>query len=380
MLPALLLLSSIWSSNYLQDTFSDNLQEENPKRLILRWHLYHRARKHARLYLVMDSSISAMNHAPAQEYSLSMPSPPRVTIPPPRLTPDGLPMLQLVSDTKGDYESSGFSNAEFLNMVTHGNLITRNNMVEWRYEQRRAAQKITPFLYLGPVTAAKDKDFLINEGISMVMSVRNIQYVQANFLGSRVAHELGLEVLSIDVNGNQELIAAFPRGIEAINGHLSKMYQLQKERLALSGEKDASVPGKVLLFCESGNERSATMVAAYIMAMYSKDVTTTLQIVQAQRFCVALNDSLRDLLRTYDTILKAKRDTHKSLEAERRTQHSVNGFAENSPNQAALRVKNAKRAFDDFQQDDLDFDMEGDHGQKDAERFEARDGLAPFYN
>lgn len=216
----------------------------------------------------------------------------------------------------------------------------------------------------------------------MVLAVRNTQSAQAKLLGSRAAHELGLEVNTIDVAGNQELIAAFPRGIEAINTHLSKMYRLQQAHAAKAGHvtdgHNPSMPGKVLLFCESGNERSATMGAAYIMAMYAKDLQTTLQIVQAQRFCVAYDDPLRNLLQTYESILKAKRDIHQATIAHRNAKVQGGGTFEVRSSRAVLSGKPVKRTFDEAQEDNMDIDMDGIHGQMDAARFEKREGLAPF--
>ena len=330
----------------------------------------------------MASDSPTATHSPAQQYSFRVPSPPRIIVPPPHLNPNGIPDLQLASDAPIDYESSGFSNADFLSTVTYGNFITANNMLEWKYEQRRTAQKIVPFLYLGPMSAAKDKDFLRSEGITMVLAMRNTQSAQAKLLGSRAAHELGLEVVSIDVNGNQELIAAFPRAIEAINNHLSKMYRLQQARIAHTnatpGGHGTSVPGKVLVFCESGNERSATMVAAYIMAMYSKDLCTALQIVQAQRFCVAYDDSLRNLLQTYEAILKAKRDIYQARDGNRDIGAPESKASEGHIGQMAQPGKSSKRTFEDAYQGDMDIDVDEDHGQMDAARFEKREGLAPF--
>ena len=330
----------------------------------------------------MASGSSPAVHSPAQQYSFRVPSPPRIIVPPPHLNSNGIPDLHLVKDAPIDYESSGFSNADFLSTVTYGNFITANNMLEWKYEQRRTAQKILPFLYLGPMSAAKDKVFLQKEGITMVLAMRNTQSAQAKLLGSRAAYELGLEVVTIDVAGNQELIAAFPRGIEAINTHLSKIYRLQQARVtnatAITSGHGASMSGRVLVFCESGNERSATMVAAYIMAMYAKDLQTALQIVQAQRFCVAYDDPLRNLLQTYESILKAKRDIHQATIGHQSDKLQEGGAAESQTSGVTQSGKSAKRTFDDALENEMDIDMDGGQEQMDAARFEKREGHAPF--
>ena len=253
-------------------------------------------------------------------------------------------------------------------------------MLEWKYEQRRMAQQILPFLYLGPMSAAKDRSFLQREGITMVIAVRNTMSAQARLLGSRAAQELGINTLMFDVAGNQELIAAFPRAIEAINSHLSAMYQQDQARRTHAAAAAAqaclhSTPGRVLVFCESGNERSATLVTAYIMAMYATDLIKAIQIVQAQRFAVAFDDSLRNLLSTYEIILKAKRDVvqadNQLVSVSGRVRST--GARTGSENEVSRR---SKRTFNDTHDDDMEIDggdVHLDHG-----RFEMRDGSAPF--
>lgn len=296
-------------------------------------------------------------HSPSQTWSYRVPSPPRIVVPPPPLANNGIPDLQVVSSSKlSDFESSGFTNTDFLAKVTYNNFLKSNAMLEWKYEERRKSQQILPFLYLGPSSAAKDKAFLEREGITMVFAVRNTLSAQARLLGSKVAQELGIHTEAVDVAGNQELIAAFPRGIELINQHLSQIYKMQ-ERTAASDRM-----GKVLVFCESGNERSASMVVAYIMAMYSKDLVTAVQIVQAQRFAVAFDDGMRNLLRTYESILKAKRDVM------RLGLGGVNGGGGGSKGKRALV----------HDEEDADMVDVGRVEPSDMERFMGRKTRAPF--
>ena len=111
-------------------------------------------------------------HSPSQAWTQRLPSPPRINVPPPLLDTRGLPDLG-IAEGSIDFEANGFTNAAFLRQVTHGNIIFHNNMIEWQYEQRHQAQQILPFLYLGPVAAARDVDFLQRSGITMVVAVRN---------------------------------------------------------------------------------------------------------------------------------------------------------------------------------------------------------------
>lgn len=207
----------------------------------------------------------------------------------------------------------------------------------------------------------------------MVMAVRNTMSAQARLLGSKTAQDMGVDTKMIDVAGNQELIAAFPRAIEAINSHLSAMYKQDGSRHtqpAATGQTHLrSAPGRVLVFCESGNERSATLVTAYIMAMYATDLVTAIQIVQAQRFAIAFDDSLRNLLLTYETILKAKRDVL-------RADSQGTGDPGASVRSDGGTGKGSKRTFDDTYDDDMEID--GGNVHLDHGRFEMRDGSAPF--
>ena len=298
-----------------------------------------------------------------------MPSPPRVMVPPPILDESGIPVLGIDNDASFNFESNGFANAGFLQTVTYGDFMTGNNMLDWKYEQRRRAQRILPFLFLGPVSAARDRDYLQREGITMVLAVRNTMSAQARLLGTKAAAELGIENKTVDVASNQALIAAFPTAIEYINSHLSVMYRLEESKTPATQDGDVrSTPGKVLVFCESGNERSAGLVVAYIMAMYSMDVIKAIQIVQAQRFCVSFDDPMKTLLQSYDAILGAKRDVLVSMHRAR--------VGLEAGTAAVIMKKMSKRNLDEAYDDDMDMDGMSEH--MDRGRFEKREGFAPF--
>ncbi|KAL8932545.1 MAG: hypothetical protein Q9216_006789 [Gyalolechia sp. 2 TL-2023] len=311
------------------------------------------------------------SHLAAQSWSSRAPSPPRVLIPPPAVDRKGTPVLAINQNKSFDFESNGFANGDFLKTVTYDNFITRNAMVEWKYGQRWAAQNILPFLFLGPVTAARSRDFLLGNGITMLLAVRDTKSAHARLLGSKAAQELDIPYSTVDTAGHQELIAAFPRGIEIINAHLTAMYQQRRNKPISNG----STPGRVLVFCESGNERSAAMVVAYIMAMYSMDVVKAIQLVQAQRFAVAFDDPTKLLLQTYDSILSARRDVFRSSRQDHSTS-SNSSFAASATAQAdpVMARKLSKRTLDDTYDDD-DMDVDG------AEVLKGngdRRGAAPF--
>ncbi|KAL8713646.1 MAG: hypothetical protein Q9225_006722 [Loekoesia sp. 1 TL-2023] len=312
-------------------------------------------------------------HLAAQSWSYRVPSPPRLTVPPPALDHKGAPDLRIDPSKELDFESSGFANSEFLKTVTYGDFMTRHSMYEWKYEQRWTGQKILPFLFLGPITAARSRDFLLDNGITMLLAVRDTKSAHARLLGSKAAQELNIPYSTVDTAGNQELIAAFPRGIEIINTHLSAMYQ-QSQNMPTSDR--GSTPGRVLVFCETGNERSAAMVVAYIMAMYSMDVIKAIQLIQAQRFAVAFDDPTKSLLQTYDSILCARRDVIRSSKQDRPNADNVNLSAPIPiQSHSAMTRKPSKRTLDDANDDDVGMD-----GSELWNGNEKREGAAPFFD
>ncbi|KAL8658779.1 MAG: hypothetical protein Q9202_007434 [Teloschistes flavicans] len=304
----------------------------------------------------------------AQPWSWRPPSPPHVYIPPPALDKRGNPDVQIQLGKKHQFDASGFANSDFLNTVTHGDYHIGDGMFSWKYESRRTAQQILPYLYLGPIMAARDPKFLQKNGITLLLAVRDVKSAVARVLGSKAAEELGIPYAAVDTAGNQELIAAFPRGIEAINAHLSAMHQ--------QNQNGSSAAGKVLVFCESGNERSAAMVVAYLMAMYSMDVVRAIQVVQAQRFAVAFDDAMKVLLQTYGSILGAKRDV---LKCSRQISNPATALSVPSVQRiSGSSWKPKKRSLED--DDDGSMDVDGTGSMTDGPRFEKRDGSAPFWD
>lgn len=198
---------------------------------------------------------------------------------------------------------------------------------------------------------------LKKEGITMLLVIRNT--MMAGMIGGeKIAKQLGIEATSIDVAGNPQLIAAFPEAIERINNHLISIFRQQ----VASGANPASLNswGKVLVFCESGNERSATVVAAYLMHMYNLDVVAAIQYIHTQRFCVAFDDGLKNLLYSYQQILEAR----KCVPSDSAHQHSTRSYK-------------VKRGRDEINDDDMDMETER---IDDEERFGKRSGFTPFYD
>ncbi|KAI5367950.1 Putative tyrosine-specific protein phosphatase [Septoria linicola] len=304
-----------------------------------------------------DPTVLAYPHK-SDIYTYRVPTPPRIVVPPPTLNADAVPEITLRAIKSSTYT--------FLQGVNYDNLVQSNAPLEWAYERRREAQTILPFLCLGPMTAAKDEMWLRSQGITMLLGVRQKHSFESRLMQTafRTAEKLGLEAQSVDLTGNQDLIRSFSTTSHMINSHLSRAYQ------ATNGQQ----LGKVLVFCESGNERSAGVVAAYLMEVHEDvDYIKAMQLCQAQRFCVNFDDGMKRLLQGYWDILCAKRNVQEQQQEQEGPGHGMqaNGNLLMAAANGNTTVR-AKRGLERDEQEDVSMD-DGD----DLERFGGRN-FAPF--
>ncbi|KAF2187967.1 hypothetical protein K469DRAFT_567919 [Zopfia rhizophila CBS 207.26] len=310
-----------------------------------------------------DCSTSHKRH---YEYTYRLPTPPRIVVPPPTLSAD-IPELSVgrVADTPDGEVDTSFLKEQNLESV-----VQKNMLLEWSYERRRQAQMILPWLYLGPLTAAKDKEFLVRECITMTLAIRPRETSMNGAL--HVGKELDLETGTIEASNYFTLISNFSRATKMINRHMAKVRQLT----AAGGSPRM---GKVLVFCESGNEKSAATVAAYLMETLDDfDHVKSMQVCQAQRFCVNFDDTVKNILRSHWDILTARRAVASSRVGILRSTPLPSSLQSvepllNSPNNSTSRQK---RTIEDIIDDD---DMEMDDGMdpSDKLRFSGRD-ITPF--
>jgi hypothetical protein len=220
----------------------------------------------------------------------------------------------------------------------------------WTYESRRQAQPILPYLYLGPASVARDHAFLRGAGITMLLAARDTRQAQARLLAvGNSARALGMAADYVDVSGRQELISAIPLAVGKINAHL-----LEREGR-----------GKVLVCCETGNERSAALVAAYVMTMYDADLGQALGFINCSRFCSNFDDEIKFLLRSYGDIIAARRMVWGGRRAENEQPQMMSN--------PTAKAK-AKRGIEDTM--DVD-DQENETPESDLQRFTGRN-LTPF--
>lgn len=178
----------------------------------------------------------------SDNYVGRLPSPPRMTIPPPLFfaRPPSWPSLAM---------------PEYLrpyNWAANVDYACENN---WEYADRRKAQPVTPFFFLGPLPAAKDEEFLRANGMTMILSLR-----QPNPYGSRImsatmasAQTLGIHVEDFTVPSLQYLRGVLPSVVNLIEEHL------------ISAPTKYSRLGKVMVVCETGNGISASVVIAFLI-------------------------------------------------------------------------------------------------------------------
>ncbi|ORY16825.1 hypothetical protein BCR34DRAFT_597518 [Clohesyomyces aquaticus] len=300
------------------------------------------------------SDYSFSTHARHHEYTYRLPTPPRIVVPPPSLT-SSTPELNM----SGAADQDGGIDTSFLQDMNLDAIVQRNTLLEWSYDRRRQAQMVLPWLYLGPMTAARDREYLRGEGITMILAVRS----QLNSLSGalRVGSEVCREVATLEAPNYHALIRQFSDATKIINRHIAKVRQ---ENAAVQNPNIA----KVLVFCESGNEKSAAVVAAYMMEMLDDfDYIKAMQVCQAQRFCVNFDDTIKNMLRSHWDILKARRHVSTSNAQYLCPPSSATGF----PQGIQTGASKAKRSIEDTEESE-DVNMDDEMSPSDLLRFAGR--------
>ncbi|KAK6525650.1 hypothetical protein TWF281_010703 [Arthrobotrys megalospora] len=328
---------------------------------------------------------SSPSHHPTLPWSNGIPSPPRILVPPPTLINDpvnrgGRPGVRQPLNYGAQSNGTSLSSSQLL--ANSGILPT--TLQDWRYESRREAQQILPHLYLGPLSAAKDLAYLRRENITLLIAVRNNVTARARLLNAynEIAKDPELKARirfeSVDVSGNQELIASFPIASRLIDEHLYHLAPPGFVRRKPNGlPEQPPNPGKTLIYCESGNERSAAVAAAYIMQHINCTAVQAIQVIQGRRFCVCFDDSMKYLLTGYEPIWMARRDVEMQQLAAAAPQNN-SMFGARSPQESGNTLKKSKRGIEEAYDDE---DMSGSDSlllELDAARFEKREGIAPF--
>lgn len=243
-------------------------------------------------------SDSPHSHQTHHEYTYRLPTPPRIVVPPPTLTTE-VPELHV----RG-VDPAEENDTNFLRDMDLESIIVKNALLDWTYERRRQAQMILPWLYLGPLTAAKDRAWLKSAGITMVFAIRSRHNSMMGAM--QAAKDVCPQVESVEAATYFTLIGQLSHIAKMINQHVTRIRRMTEA----SGNVQL---GKVLVFCESGNEKSAAVVAAYLMEILEDfDYIKAMQVCQAQRFCVNFDDNIKSILQNHWDILVARRSVAKS--------------------------------------------------------------------
>ncbi|KAK0643257.1 protein-tyrosine phosphatase-like protein [Cercophora newfieldiana] len=320
----------------------------------------------------MDPSILGPSNSSGVQgvapYSARPPSPPQIHVP---SYGSDIGDLKILPSFKG--VNAGQLTQNEISIITQDKAqIASDQSCGWQYEQRRVAQRILDFLWLGPTSSTRDLGFLQKEGITMILGCRDSQY-QLGFASiQKSADKLGIEAKFVDlVDGKAGFVNAFRAATSVINSHLLDIYRRQA---VAHGPDTASVAidsqnfrrGKVLVCCESGNDRSAAIVAAYIMAIFNVDCIRAMQFVGLQRFCASFDDETKFVLRAYEDTLKAVEDV-------RNQNAALQTAAQPAPAQRTKRRIDDTMDHDTPAPDDTAMDMEAN----DQDRYQNR-SFVPF--
>ena len=235
------------------------------------------------------------------EYTYHIPALPRVNIPPLVASSDVFSHnLKLVENEHKN------QNLSFLKDIDFGNDNGKKNHHAWKYSQRREAQKILPYLYLGPIIATRDKEFLKREKFTMFLAVRYRHGQSSNHMAgaAQAAADLEINYECLDIQSPSDIIRSFSKSVDLINQHMSNVYSA-----SISENDHKPTIGKILVFCESGNDISAAIVSSYLMSMLEGiDYVRAIQLCQACRFSAHFNELTKSALQSYWEILRARRD------------------------------------------------------------------------
>ncbi|CAG8144293.1 unnamed protein product [Penicillium olsonii] len=256
-----------------------------------------------------------------------------------------------------DFAEGDFICPDFFNRVDLGGFTRRFNVSQWSYEMRRQAQSVLPFLSLGPSSCLRDIEYIRNQGFTLLLAIRSRHSAQARLVsGDKAAREAGIMADTIDVLDSQELISAFPRAIRRINDHLAGV-DIDCKNMAVGNTQQKR---KVLVFCESGNERSATVVIAYIMVMLNLGAVEATHTIQQRRFCVSIEDNLKRTLAAFESILSAKRDVEHAKHAIPPRINATTSLAPPSPSPVLAKKRSFQDHMDDYHTMDEEMDVDGD--------------------
>ncbi|KAG6007330.1 hypothetical protein E4U21_006141 [Claviceps maximensis] len=324
---------------------------------------------------------------PCAEYSYETPQPPFIDIQVPRRSSPGAGM-----ELEPSYDNIDPSvlTSEELHIITQSSKqLAYNDSATWQYEERHSAQPVLDFLYLGPTSIIRNRNFLLYNDITMMVVVPYSRTARSLHTVDQASRELGLPVEYVRIDGGDfsSLIQTLPDIIGLINRHLLSVRRdaqsttsrtVREPHDGVTAETPRSLRGKVLVTCDTGNHHSATIVAAYLMSVYGQSMVSALQFILLKRFSCDFQDAAKVMLQSWEEIVRARSMTaHHRLQAVKgkEEQSSVQDKEDTSPVLPA--ASNRKRGVDDMASD---YSM-SDEGKAPAiyeARFLDRSSFVPF--
>ncbi|EEH36203.1 dual specificity protein phosphatase 3 [Paracoccidioides lutzii Pb01] len=277
-------------------------------------------------------------------------------------------LQEIEAPNSHDFPNGYFACADFFKSLGPASFHSGYGFMEWHYNKRREAQMILPFLYVGPTSAARNIEFVKGEGITYLLGIRGpMPYHERIVCADKCAAQLGIKSDYIVLEDDEDLAQSIPDIIRSINDHLCCCpVHIQPGSNAQEPISDRPLK-KVLIFCETGNERSAAIAIAYLMAIMNYDLVKAFINVQGRRYCCNLTDPLKGGLHTFESVLTAKRDLAKAQS----DVSSVNG----NPRASSPR----KRAIDAIHEGDSAVNVpDVDPLEMDQQRFASRNSQQPF--
>jgi len=227
-------------------------------------------------------------HVPTSEYSLKMPNMPHVDMPHVYRRGSAQPLIVGPPVHNPDPQL----NVDFLSSDDYG-LIEPMEVSTWGYDLRRKGQSILPFLFVAPMATCREEKFLAEHGITLVVGIHPREGAAIFTAGvSKVAQSRGIEHVVVSYEHSALLIQSFSHANFIINSHLARL----RER------------AKVVVYCHSGNEKSPTFIAAYLMETFRgmNNAEQAMSVVLTRRFCVHFDEEARRMLKAYEDIISAK--------------------------------------------------------------------------
>lgn len=233
------------------------------------------------------------------------------------------------------------------------------NKYSWKYDSRHKAQAVLPFLHLAPAPIARDATYITQNGISMVIAVRSAQMARAQpkwLDPSRLSSCANLQTATFDVDSPFDVIQRIKPVLKMMTDHL------EARTADRSIQSLTDIGGKILVFCESGNDRSPILVAAYLMLVYGLAWHESLNLIHAYRFSVSLSGNMNEMLKTLEGMFRAEADTAAVFNGIRNQHQTQIGESDHR--------RGSKRTIDDAYDTDETMTEEND--------VSIRTGTAPF--